>query len=142
MSSNTPLTTPPTRSRSATTESRLDVRPHATHVRERDPAERGAQHEREARPARNQALFRAVNEKLRELNEQFAVMTEEFVIACECADATCVQTLNLSADDYMSVRANPRTFAVLSATSIPRSRTSSATASPMSLSRSSLHPAE
>jgi hypothetical protein len=29
MSSNTPLTTPPTRSRSATTESRLDVRLHA-----------------------------------------------------------------------------------------------------------------
>ena len=75
--------------------------------------EHDSQHEREVRAARNQALFRAVNEKLRDLNEQFAVMTEEFVIACECADTTCVQTVTISADDYMSVRANPRTFVVL-----------------------------
>lgn len=75
--------------------------------------EHDAQHEREVRAARNQSMFRAVNEKLRDLNEQFATMTDDFVVACECADANCVQTLTISADDYMSVRANPRTFVVL-----------------------------
>jgi hypothetical protein len=80
---------------------------------EGDSVEHDAQHEREVRAARNQSMFRAVNEKLRDLNEQFATMTDDFVVACECADANCVQTLTISADDYMSVRANPRTFVVL-----------------------------
>jgi 5-bromo-4-chloroindolyl phosphate hydrolysis protein len=75
--------------------------------------EHAAHQEREVRAARNQALFRAVNEKLRSLNEALNSMTEEFVISCECADATCVQTLAIAGDDYMTVRANPRTFVVL-----------------------------
>jgi hypothetical protein len=90
-----------------------DTRQNCVYVRRRDPVEHDSQHEREARAARNQALFRAVNEKLRDLDEQFASMTYEYVIACECADTTCVQTLTISADDYKRVRANPRAFVVL-----------------------------
>jgi 5-bromo-4-chloroindolyl phosphate hydrolysis protein len=69
--------------------------------------------EREIRAARNQALFRAVNEKLVGLNEAFVSATDTFVIACECADVTCVATLNIPPDAYREVRANPRRFAVL-----------------------------
>ena len=69
--------------------------------------------EREVRAARNQAMFRAVNDKIRELNETFAVLTGTFTIACECADHHCVGTIELKPDDYEAIRANPRRFAVL-----------------------------
>ena len=71
------------------------------------------QHEREVRAARNQALFRAVNEQAKELNDAFASITGSFAIACECADTSCIETLDISPDEYEQVRANPRHFAVL-----------------------------
>jgi 5-bromo-4-chloroindolyl phosphate hydrolysis protein len=70
--------------------------------------------EREIRAARNQALFRAVNEKLTDLNQAFVSAADTFVIACECADATCVQTLEIQPAVYAQVRAHPRRFVVLS----------------------------
>ena len=69
--------------------------------------------EREIRAARNQAMFRAVNEKIRDLNETFAVFTGTFTIACECADSHCVGTIDVEPADYEAIRANPRRFAVL-----------------------------
>ena len=44
------------------------------------------QFSREERAARNEALFRAVNDGARTLNEGFASITGEFAILCECAD--------------------------------------------------------
>jgi 5-bromo-4-chloroindolyl phosphate hydrolysis protein len=70
------------------------------------------QDERELRAARNQSLFRSVNEKMRELNEAFG-SADEYVIACECADTNCVQTLSIREDEYVQIRGNPRHFAVL-----------------------------
>ena len=69
--------------------------------------------EREIRAARNQALFRAVNEKMTELNEAFVGVTGAYAIACECADTGCVQTVEIAPDAYEQVRANPRRFVVL-----------------------------
>ena len=71
------------------------------------------QQEREIRAARNESLFRAVNEKVRELNETLATVTNRFMIACECADATCSETVEILPYEYLAVRANPRRFAVL-----------------------------
>jgi 5-bromo-4-chloroindolyl phosphate hydrolysis protein len=71
------------------------------------------QHEREIRAARNQALFRAVNEKVKEMNDAFVSVTGTFAIACECADLECIETLKISPAEYAQVRANPRHFAVL-----------------------------
>jgi hypothetical protein len=71
-------------------------------------------HEREVRAARNQSLFRSVNEKLRRLNETFAAVTESFTIACECADTTCIEMIEIHPHDYLALRAEPRHFAVLS----------------------------
>jgi hypothetical protein len=70
-------------------------------------------HEREIRAARNQALFRSVNEKLRDLNDAVAELTETFTIACECADLTCTQMLSIPSREYLSMRVEPRRFAVL-----------------------------
>jgi hypothetical protein len=75
-----------------------------------DPRE---QQEREVRAARNQALFRAVNEQVKTMNEAFASITGTCAIACECADTRCIETLQISPDEYSEVRANPRHFAVL-----------------------------
>jgi len=41
--------------------------------------------EREVRAARNQALFRAVNEKILEINESFGALNGSISVACECA---------------------------------------------------------
>jgi hypothetical protein len=72
-----------------------------------------SQHSREVRAARNQALFRAVNEQLQTLNDAFAMMTGTSAIACECADQDCIETFEIAPDEYAEVRANPRHFAVL-----------------------------
>ncbi len=69
--------------------------------------------EREIRAARNQAMFRAVNEKIRELNEAFAAAAGTFTMACECADATCLAMIEIAPADYEAIRADPRRFAVL-----------------------------
>lgn len=71
------------------------------------------QDERELRAARNQSMFRAVNERIRELNDGLPAATDEHLIACECADVNCVQTLFVGEAEYEGVRGNPRHFAVL-----------------------------
>lgn len=73
----------------------------------------GSNDEREIRAARNQALFRAVNDKMMEVNEGFGEPTGMFSVACECADTTCVRLLEIEAGAYRQVRRNPRTFVVL-----------------------------
>jgi hypothetical protein len=71
------------------------------------------QQEREVRAARNQSLFRAVNERLRELNESFTSVTETVTIACECANTHCLEMIEIRPEDYVAVRGQPRHFAVL-----------------------------
>ena len=70
-------------------------------------------HEREIRAARNQALFRSVNERLRKMNDAISSFTGTFVITCECADRTCIEQIEIAPDEYEAVRAHPRQFAVL-----------------------------
>ena len=69
--------------------------------------------EREIRAARNQALFRAVNDKILELNETFGELVGTHAVACECSRIDCVELLELRPDAYRHVRQSPRTFVVL-----------------------------
>jgi hypothetical protein len=69
--------------------------------------------EREIRAARNQSLFRAVNEQIEHMNQALATLTGSFAITCECADASCIETIDLSPGQYEAIRAQPRCFAVL-----------------------------
>jgi hypothetical protein len=75
--------------------------------------ESSSQQEREVRAARNQAMFRAVNDNIQALNEAFAAITDTFAIACECADTNCIETIDIRSDEYAKVRAEPRHFVVL-----------------------------
>jgi hypothetical protein len=85
--------------------------------------EPSSQHEREVRAARNQALFRALNENLKALNEAFASVADTFAITCECADRDCIQMIEIHPHEYLAVRAEPRHFVVLPNHVIPEVET-------------------
>lgn len=67
----------------------------------------------EARLARNDVMFRATNERIRELGTRFEhVGNEDLVFICECADETCAERITLKASRYDEVRAIPARFIV------------------------------
>jgi hypothetical protein len=66
------------------------------------------------RAASNQALFRAVNERLEDLAHAFEdVAGPGTAFACECADLHCIDQISMSVDEYEAVRRNPNNFVVL-----------------------------
>jgi hypothetical protein len=69
--------------------------------------------ERTRRVGENEALFRTVNEKLEDLNEAFATVTDTFTIVCECGEIACTEQITLSHDDYRRLRADPTRFAII-----------------------------
>ena len=66
----------------------------------------------EQRAARNEALFREVNENIARLEERHGTTATEPVYVCECADAACVEQLSIDPDTYARVRADGRLFFV------------------------------
>jgi 5-bromo-4-chloroindolyl phosphate hydrolysis protein len=73
----------------------------------------GSSDEREIRAARNQAMFRAVNEKINGLDDLVAEVGGRFVVVCECANEHCIETLEITPAAYAAIRGNPRQFPVL-----------------------------
>ena len=69
--------------------------------------------ERQVRAAKNQALFREVNERLEGLAETFQFIAEHTTFTCECADTACIDPISMTLADYEAVRASPNQFAVL-----------------------------
>ena len=68
----------------------------------------------EARLARNEVMFREINERIRELATRFEqVGSEAIAFVCECADETCVERLSLTVEQYDDVRAIPARFVVV-----------------------------
>lgn len=61
------------------------------------------------RVARNEATFRAANERIREAAEEHEV-DEAVPFICECADPACTTILRLSNDEYEEVRSVPTYF--------------------------------
>jgi hypothetical protein len=64
------------------------------------------------RAARNQALFRQVNERIETLNESFGVVIPMGEWVCECADEACAVPVELTIDEYEAVRAYGNRFVV------------------------------
>jgi hypothetical protein len=62
---------------------------------------------------RNQSLFRAINEKLKVVSDVFEGRDDHHVLACECADLKCIQTLEISPAGYRKVREDDKHFVVL-----------------------------
>ena len=69
--------------------------------------------ERSARLARNQALYREVNERVRAINEAFDELLPLGEWLCECANTECLERLQLTHEEYENVRAEGNRFAVM-----------------------------
>jgi hypothetical protein len=68
--------------------------------------------EREARVGTNEALFRKVNERIEQLNEPLATVTDTFEVICECDDPGCVTQISMASDAYERVRTDATLFIV------------------------------
>ena len=75
--------------------------------------------EREVDAAQNQALFRALNERLDEFNTASASSVDTFTIACECGDMDCIEMIEIDPRDFLEIRREPHRFAVLPAHVLP-----------------------
>ena len=58
-------------------------------------------------------MFRAANERLKDLNDAFGGLNGTYAIACECADTSCLATIEIHPDEYESMRESSYRFAVL-----------------------------
>jgi hypothetical protein len=63
------------------------------------------------RVARNEALFRQVNERVRDVSQPFAALDPSPIdFVCECGNEDCTTPIPLTLGEYESVRANPTHF--------------------------------
>jgi hypothetical protein len=75
--------------------------------------------ERERRIGLNEAVFREANERIREVNETFATITDELVFVCECGSGTCTEKISMPPGEYEALRAEPTHFAIVPGHEIP-----------------------
>jgi len=69
--------------------------------------------EREKRLARNEVLYREVNERVSEVAEQFEAETDTPIgFICECGAAGCTDQIPMTLIEHETVRADPTRFAV------------------------------
>lgn len=74
---------------------------------------------REAQRAKNEALFRNLNERLKELDDRLdtrsvgAPVAEREEFFCECGRLDCMARFETTREQYEAVRAHPERFMVL-----------------------------
>ena len=70
----------------------------------------------EARLARNEVMFRSINERIRELAGRFDQAAADpdgtLSFLCECSDETCVERVELTTQQYDDIRGIPARFVV------------------------------
>jgi hypothetical protein len=64
------------------------------------------------RTGENEALFREVNERLKERKEDRSAWAMPSEWICECADQECTERFEMSLLEYEDLRARPTRFAV------------------------------
>ncbi len=69
--------------------------------------------ERERRMARNETLFREVNERVNDVAENHGRDQHVYEYFCECSNADCTFHVPLHVGEYESVRSDPTQFVVL-----------------------------
>jgi hypothetical protein len=73
--------------------------------------------DRSERLARNEAMFRSVNERVEEVVQPGP--TEAIDFLCECGDTECVEKITLTREEYESVRVDGSQFAVVAGHEFP-----------------------
>jgi hypothetical protein len=66
---------------------------------------------REERAAKNEAVFREVNERIQEITRD--QRSEWSAMLCECSDPSCTMTIDVSLDEYEATRAYGARFALV-----------------------------
>jgi len=67
---------------------------------------------REGRAARNELVFRAVNEQIVQLTERFRAQLREIDIICECADVSCTGAIRINLENYEAIDRVTNAFVV------------------------------
>jgi len=75
--------------------------------------------ERERRIGLNEAVFREANERIRDVNETFATLTDELMLVCECGHGTCAEQISMKPGEYEALRAQPADFAIVPGHELP-----------------------
>jgi hypothetical protein len=65
---------------------------------------------REERLAKNEVLFRSVNEAIEQQALRFGGIDDEYEFVCECSAADCVERVTLTVRQYEQVRAEGARF--------------------------------
>ena len=73
----------------------------------------GGQEERQRRAARNQLLFRSVNEQIVNLTERFQADLSDLDLVCECADSSCTGTIRLRLEEFGRIDRVQNAFLVI-----------------------------
>ena len=55
-------------------------------------------------------FYRAVNERIREVNAAFAVFTDNYEVYCECGARNCLERVEVPAKVYEDVLSGPRSL--------------------------------
>ena len=73
----------------------------------------------EKRLALNEALFRDVNERIREISDSFGQKDAAYDFLCECSDPSCAEKVVLTRAEYEHVRADSTRFVVAKGHAMP-----------------------
>jgi inactivated superfamily I helicase len=65
---------------------------------------------REERTAKNESLFREVNERIGEAAQRTVAITTDADFVCECASLECTERITIGLDEYEWVRSEPKRF--------------------------------
>lgn len=75
--------------------------------------------ERTRRIGLNEAVFRRVNEEIEALAQRFQLTDHVLDLICECGDARCADRIQVPRHEYVELRADSRTFAVVAGHEAP-----------------------
>lgn len=68
---------------------------------------------RKRRAAENELLYRELNERIRDVNEQFGLDGDRLELVCECSRLGCSERIVLTPAEYANVRAHSARFALV-----------------------------
>ena len=68
--------------------------------------------ERARRVGLNEALFRTVNDEVRDVNKRFSVVAEPMSVVCECERTDCYERVEVSLNEYERIRGDATLFFV------------------------------
>jgi hypothetical protein len=67
----------------------------------------------------NEAIFRQVNEQIRDLNRTFETNEGTLAVVCECGNSDCTERLELPVQDYERIRGDARHYVIAKGHEIP-----------------------